>query len=49
MVYNTQDEWGLDVTISWYLKKHKRTQRFGNWIGFHPQVRVGRYLLCLVH
>jgi hypothetical protein len=26
-----------------------RTQRFGNWICFHPQVRVERHLLCWAH
>jgi hypothetical protein len=33
----------------WYSKKHKRIQRFGNWICFCPGVRVGRHLLCWVH
>jgi hypothetical protein len=27
--------------------KYKRTQRFGSWICFHPQVRGGRQLLLL--
>jgi hypothetical protein len=39
MVYDTQNYWVLDVSIVRHSKKHERSQRFGNWICFHPQVR----------
>jgi hypothetical protein len=27
------------LSIIQYSKEHQKTQRFGNWIHFHPQVR----------
>jgi hypothetical protein len=45
VVYNTQD-----YLVFWtcpsssIIKKHKRIQRFGNWIYFHSRVRAGRHL-----
>jgi hypothetical protein len=34
----------LGTTLAVIL--HTRTERFGNWIYFRPQVRGGRHLLC---
>jgi hypothetical protein len=40
MVYNTQNYWGFGFNPSCgILKKHQKTQRFGNWFCFHSQVK----------
>jgi hypothetical protein len=38
MVYNTQNYWGFGL-FHWLV--FNRTRRFGNWICFRPQVKVG--------
>jgi hypothetical protein len=47
MVCNTQDYWVFGLCPSSGILRNLRTQRFGNWICFHLQVR-GRHLLCWV-
>jgi hypothetical protein len=37
--------WALSIVRN---SKYQKTQCFGNWICFHPQVRGGRHLLCWV-
>jgi hypothetical protein len=39
MVYDIQDYWVFGLCPSSGILKNRRTQRFGNWISFHPQVR----------
>jgi hypothetical protein len=45
MVYNTQRYWvfGLCPSSGFFLNNNEKTQRFGNWICFHPQVRENTY------
>jgi hypothetical protein len=43
MVHDTQNYWTLDFVNRPVLKT--RTQHFGNWILFRPQVK-GRRLIC---
>jgi hypothetical protein len=45
MVYNTQRYWvfGLRPSSGFFLNKNEKTQRFGNWICFRPQVREDTY------
>jgi hypothetical protein len=47
MVYNTQNHLGLDFVQSVRYCKNYKTQRFGNWICFRPQVSGRRYLQLL--
>jgi hypothetical protein len=39
MVYNTQSYWIFGLCPSSDFEITKKTQRFGNWICFRPQVR----------
>jgi hypothetical protein len=39
MVHNTQNYWVFGLCPSSVILKNYRTQRFGNWIYFLPQVR----------
>jgi hypothetical protein len=39
MVYDIQDYWVFELCSSSGILKNRRTQRFGNWICFRPQVR----------
>jgi hypothetical protein len=39
MVYDIQDYWIVGLFPSSSILKNRKTQRFGNWICFHPQVR----------
>jgi hypothetical protein len=45
MVYNTQRYWvfGLCPSSVFLLNNNEKTQRFGNWICFSPQVREDTY------
>jgi hypothetical protein len=45
---DTQNYWGFGLCPSSGIKERTRTQRFGNWICFHPQKKIGRCLLCWV-
>jgi hypothetical protein len=38
MVYDIQDYWGFGLCPSSGILKNRRTQRFGKWICFRPQV-----------
>jgi hypothetical protein len=48
MVYNTQRYWvfGLCTSSGIFLNNNEKTQRFGNWICFSPQVREDTYSVC---
>jgi hypothetical protein len=39
MVYNTQNYWVFGIFPSSGILETRKTQHFGNWICFHPQVR----------
>jgi hypothetical protein len=39
MVYNTQNYWVFGLFPSSGILGTRKTQRFGNWICFRPQVR----------
>jgi hypothetical protein len=47
MVYDTQNYWFWTLTTVRHSRKQK-TQRFGTWICFHPQVNGRSHLVIWV-
>jgi hypothetical protein len=46
MMYNIQKYWVFGLLFNVRYSRDLKTQCWGNWICFLPQMRRGRHLLC---